>query len=45
MVSREYGPIACGIAKYYKLKSQKNISVVFIGDGTLERVLFMKHLI
>ena len=36
MVSREvWFPIACGIAKYYKLKSQKNISVVFIGDGTL----------
>ena len=28
-------PIACGIAKYYKLKKQKNISVAFIGDGTL----------
>jgi 2-oxoisovalerate dehydrogenase E1 component len=28
-------PIACGIAKYYKLQKQKNISVVFIGDGTL----------
>ena len=28
-------PIACGIAKYYKLQKQKNISVAFIGDGTL----------
>ncbi len=28
-------PIACGIAKYYKLNKQKNISVAFIGDGTL----------
>jgi 2-oxoisovalerate dehydrogenase E1 component len=28
-------PIACGIAKYYKLQNQKNISVAFIGDGTL----------
>jgi len=28
-------PIACGIAKYYKFKKQKNISVAFIGDGTL----------
>ena len=28
-------PIACGIAKYYKLQKQNNISVAFIGDGTL----------
>ena len=28
-------PIACGIAKYFKLQKQKNISVAFIGDGTL----------
>ena len=28
-------PIACGIAKYYKLQKLKNISVAFIGDGTL----------
>ena len=28
-------PIACGIAKYYKLQKRKNISVAFIGDGTL----------
>ena len=28
-------PIACGIAKYYKLQKKKNISVAFIGDGTL----------
>jgi 2-oxoisovalerate dehydrogenase E1 component len=28
-------PVACGIAKYYKLQKQKNISVAFIGDGTL----------
>lgn len=28
-------PIACGIAKYYKMQKKKNISVAFIGDGTL----------
>ncbi len=28
-------PIACGVAMYYKLKNKNNISVAFIGDGTL----------